>query len=195
LFIHRKLFNQTHELSVVKGETMDTVIYLLIFQGILGGFDVLWNHEWKEKLPTKPSAALEQKIHGVRELFYAVVFLGLAWLAWNGIWACILFIVIIIEVILTAWDFVTEDKTRTLSPTERVTHLVLSMTGGAYVALLIPVLIGWSRLMSELVMVEYGVRSWVLTVLGIGVFLWGIRDLWSGLSLSGQAKSKTHTHA
>jgi hypothetical protein len=174
---------------------MDTVIYILIFQGILGGFDVLWNHEWKEKLPTKPSAALEQKIHGVRELFYAVVFLGLAWLAWNGIWACILFIVIIIEVILTAWDFVTEDKTRTLSPTERVTHLVLSMTGGAYVALLIPVLIGWSRLMSELVMVEYGVRSWVLTVLGIGVFLWGIRDLWSGLSLSGQAKSKTHTHA
>ena len=46
---------------------MNTVIYLLIFQGILGGYDVLWNHEWKEKLPTKLTAALEQKIHGGHE--------------------------------------------------------------------------------------------------------------------------------
>jgi len=167
---------------------METVIYLLIFQGFLGGYDVLWNHEWKEKLPTKPSAALEQKIHGVRELFYAVVFLGLAWLSWHGIWAWIFFGLIVIEVVLTAWDFVTEDKTRTLSPTERVTHLVLSMTGGAYVALLIPVLIEWSRLPSFLVDADYGVRSWALTVLGVGVFVWGVRDLWSGLALSNAAR-------
>lgn len=168
---------------------MEIVIYILIFQGLLGGYDVLWNHEWKEKLPTKPTASLEQKIHGVRELFYAVVFLGLAWLSWNGIWSWILFGIIVVEIALTAWDFVTEDKTRTLSPTERVTHLVLSMTGGAYVALLIPVLIEWSRLPSELVMLDYGVRSWVLSVFGIGVFLWGVRDLWSGLVLSSRTAS------
>lgn len=173
---------------------MEIVIYLLIFQGLLGGYDVLWNHEWKEKLPTKPTAALEQKIHGVRELFYAVVFLGLAWLSWNGIWAWVLFGVIMIEVLLTAWDFITEDKTRKLSPTERVTHLVLSMTGGAYVALLIPVLIEWSRLPSELAGVEYGLRSWVLTVLGVGVFVWGVRDLGSGVALSSKAESQSHAH-
>jgi hypothetical protein len=109
---------------------METISYLLIFQGILGGFDVLWNHEWKEKLPSKLNAALEQKIHGVRELFYAVVFLGLAWLSWNGIWAYVLFAIILIEIALTAWDFVVEDKTRTLSSAERITHLLLSMTGG-----------------------------------------------------------------
>lgn len=177
---------------------MNIVIYLLIFQGFLGGYDVLWNHEWKEKLPTKPTAALEQKIHGVRELFYAVVFLGLAWLAWNGFWAWVLFGVIVIEVVLTAWDFVTEDKTRTLSPTERVTHLVLSVTGGAYIALLIPVLIEWSHLPAALVGVEYGLRSWVLTVLGVGVFLWGVRDIWSGLELTknsiNNTKSNSHAH-
>lgn len=177
---------------------MDIIIYLLIFQGILGGYDVIWNHEWKEKLPTKPTAALEQKIHGVRELFYSAMFLGLAWLAWNGVWAWVLFGVIVIEVVLTAWDFVTEDKTRILSPTERITHLVLSMTGGAYVALLIPVLIGWSRLPSALVGVEYGIGTWVLSILGVGVFVWGIRDLWSGLLLSQdnkgitQIKSRVH---
>ncbi len=53
---------------------MTIVLYLLIFQAILGGFDVLWNHEYQEKLPQQPSAALEQKIHGVRELLYALVF-------------------------------------------------------------------------------------------------------------------------
>ncbi len=47
---------------------MTMVIYLLIFQGFLGGFDVFWNHEWKEMLPKKPTESLEQKIHGVREL-------------------------------------------------------------------------------------------------------------------------------
>lgn len=177
---------------------MDIIIYILIFQGVLGGYDVLWNHEWKEKLPTKPTAALEQKIHGLRELFYAVVFLGLAWFAWNGIWAWGLFGVIIIEIILTAWDFVTEDKTRVLSPTERVTHLALSMTGGAYVAFLIPVLIDWSQMPTALVSIEYGIRSWVLTILGIGVFAWGLRDLWSGSALAKISNSKTklkpHTH-
>jgi hypothetical protein len=171
---------------------MAIVIYLLIFQGFLGGYDVLWNHEWKEKLPTKPAAALEQKIHGVRELFYAVVFLGLAWFSWHGIWAWVLFGVIVVEVLLTAWDFVTEDKTRTLSPTERVTHFVLSMTGGAYVALLVPILVEWSHLPSQLVAVDYGLQSWVLTVLGFGVLFWGVRDLRSGLVLSSPVDSKSH---
>lgn len=171
---------------------MNIVIYLLIFQGAFGGYDVLWHHEWKEKLPTQPTAALEQKIHGVRELFYAVIFIGLAWLAWHGIWAWILSGVMIIEVLLTAWDFVIEDKTRVLSATERVTHLVLSMTGGAYVALLIPVLLDWSYLPSCLAVVEYGFRSWILTILGIGVFIWGVRDFWSGLALSKNSFPKRH---
>ena len=168
---------------------MDIIIGILIFQGLLGGFDVFWNHEWKEKLPDKPSAALEQKIHGVRELFYAVVFIGLAWYTWQGLWAWIFFAVLIIEILLTAWDFVIEDQTRKLSPTERITHLVLSMMGGAYVALLIPVLLAWANLPTALVYTEHGIISWILTLLGTGVFLWGMRDMLSGLSLS-----RKHTH-
>lgn len=163
---------------------MENIIYILIFQGFLGGFDVLWNHEFKEKLPSKPTAALEQKIHGVRELFYAVVFLGLAWLIWQGIWAYVLFGVILIEIILTAWDFVVEDKTRTLSATERITHLILSITGGAYVAFLIPVLFEWSLMPSAITTTDYGMSSWILSALGLGVLAWGIRDLWSGLNLA-----------
>lgn len=163
---------------------MNTIINLLIFQSVLGAYDVIWNHEWKERLPSKPSAALEQKIHGIRELFYAVMFIGLAWQLWQGFWAWIFFCVLVIEVVLTAWDFVTEDKTRVLSAPERVTHLILSMVGGAYIAFLIPVLLDWSNLPSGFVSVEYGLRSWILTLFGIGVFAWGVRDLISGLVLS-----------
>jgi hypothetical protein len=169
----------------MRDATMNSILWLLIFQGCLGGFDVMWNHEWKERLPAQASAALEQKIHGVRELFYAVVFAGLAWYEWRGVWAWIFFTVLGIEVLLTAWDFVVEDRTRRLSPTERVTHLVLSMVGGAYVALLLPVLIAWSRLPSMLAAADYGLRSWVLTLFATGVFAWGLRDLLSGLRLSG----------
>lgn len=93
---------------------------------------------------------------------------------------------LVIEILLTAWDFVIEDKTRLLSPTERVTHLVLSMTGGAYVAFLIPVLIKWSMLPSDMVFHHAGLILWILCLLGLGVFAWGIRDLWSGLKLSEQ---------
>jgi len=163
---------------------MKTVIYVLIFQGLLGGFDVIWNHEWKENLPEKLTANLEQKIHGLRELLYAVIFVGLAWYSWYGFWAWILFGVLVIEILLTAWDFVIEDKTRTLSPNERITHLMLSMGGGAYVALLIPELLSWSQQPSGLANVDYGILSWILTLLGAGVLGWGVRDYWSGMSLT-----------
>jgi hypothetical protein len=126
----------------------------------------------------------EQKIHGLRVLFYALIFLGLAWFTWHGIWAWVLFGVIVIEIGVTAWDFVVEDKTRVFRPMERMTHLVLSMVGGAYVALLIPVLTEWLRLPSIFIRAEYGLWSWILTFLGIVEFAWGIRDLWSGLALA-----------
>ena len=167
---------------------MDYVIGLLLFQGLLGGFDVMWNHEWKERLPSRPSAALEQKIHGVRELFYAVVFIGLAWYEWHGVWAWVFLAVLAVEILLTAWDFVVEDQTRRLSATERVTHLVLSMCGGAYVALLMPVLSEWSQQTSELTAADYGMRSWVLTAFGLGVLAWGWRDLASGLKLATRSR-------
>lgn len=163
---------------------MKTVIYVLIFQGLLGGFDVFWNHEWKENLPSRLTAHLEQKIHGLRELLYAVIFIGLAWFTWDGIWAWILFGLIAIEILLTAWDFVIEDQTRALSPNERITHLALSMGGGAYVALLIPELLRWSQQPSGLSSVDYGILSWILTLLGVGVLGWGVRDYWSGMGLN-----------
>ena len=163
---------------------MTIVLYLLIFQAILGGFDVLWNHEYQEKLPQKPSAALEQKIHGVRELLYAFVFFALASFEWHGYWAVLLSLVLIIEILLTAWDFIIEDQTRRLTAVERITHLVLSINGGAYLALLAPQLWGWASESSQLINIEYGSLSTLLIFFGFAVLVWGIRDLIAGIRLT-----------
>lgn len=163
---------------------MKIVLFLLVCQGFLGCFDVFWNHEWKEKLPGRPSAAREQQIHGARELLYAVLFIGLAWFQWQGRWALAVAGLLAVEILLTAWDFIVEDKTRILGPTERVLHLLLSMGGGAYVALLIPELLHWAALPSALQPADYGALSRVLTLLGGGVFIWGIRDALSGVRLA-----------
>lgn len=171
---------------------MKTVLYVLICQGLLGCFDVFWNHEWKENLPHRLSAKLEQNIHGVRELLYAVIFIGLAWFSWNGLWAWAIFVLLAVEIVLTAWDFIVEDKTRVLSPNERVLHLMLSMGGGAYVALLIPELLRWSQQPTSLAGTDYGILSWILTLLGIGVFIWGLRDCLSGMRLGQMRKNQKH---
>lgn len=159
-------------------------LYLLVFQAILGGFDVLWNHEYQEKLPQQPSAALEQKIHGVRELFYAFVFFGLASFEWHGYWAILLSVLLVIEMILTAWDFIIEDQTRRLSAVERTTHLILSMNGGAFIALLVPLLWNWAYESPRLLAVDYGPLFHLLIFFSFAVWVWRIRDLIAGMRLS-----------
>ncbi len=171
---------------------MKIVLSILICQGLLGCFDVFWNHEWRERLPSRVSAMREQQIHGARELLYAIIFLGLAWYSWHGGWTLAIAGLLAAEILLTAWDFIVEDKTRILGPNERVLHLLLSMGGGAYVALLIPELLRWAALPAALQPENYGVLSWVLTLLGGGVFIWGIRDTWSGMRLSRLRHAREH---
>ncbi|MGR9116460.1 MAG: hypothetical protein ACU85E_11900 [Gammaproteobacteria bacterium] len=160
------------------------VLYLLLFQAILGGFDVLWNHEYREKLPQRPVAALEQKIHGARELLYAVIFFALAGYQWHGHWVLPLTLVLISELMLTAWDFIVEDRTRILTSVERTTHLILSVNGGAFLALLIPVLWNWKDEPNQVLSVDYGSLSLLLDGFGVAVLLWGLRDLIAGIRLS-----------
>ncbi len=112
-------------------------LQLMAAQALLGAFDTLYHHELTESLAQRSSARLELKIHAIRALLYSVLFIGLAGWAWHGAWAWLLIAIFAIEIGLTLWDFVTEDKTRLLPATERITHTVLAMNGGAFVALLL----------------------------------------------------------
>ncbi|WP_443115261.1 hypothetical protein [Herbaspirillum seropedicae] len=163
---------------------MSAVLWLLVAQGVLGAIDVLLNHEWLEDLPHRPGAMLEQAIHGGRELLYALVFAGLAWFEWRGAYALLFAGLLIIEVLLTAWDFVEEDRTRRLSAMERVMHLALSMGGGAYCALLAPVLLRWQQQVTSLHFIDYGPVSWLLSVMAVGVLVWGVRDAMAAWSMT-----------
>lgn len=156
---------------------IDIVLALLIIQGGIGAFDVLYNHEWDAKLPSQPSAKLELKIHSIRAVLYTVVFAGIAWFEWHGIWVFVFGGLLFIEILLTLWDFVVEDKTRRLSAGERIVHTVLAMNGGAYVGFLVYIFVtDWISLPTDLQPVSYGWISWILTAYAIGVFLSGIRD-------------------
>lgn len=163
---------------------MKVILYLLIWQGAVGAFDALWNHEWKENLPNRPAAVTEQFIHGARELLLACLFVGLAWFEWHGLLAWVIAALLATEIVLTGWDYIVEDRTRVLSPNEAVLHLMLSMGGGACVALLVPELLHWADLPDALILTGYGMASWMLTLSGIGAFIWSIRDFLSAAKLS-----------
>ncbi len=163
---------------------MEIVLWMLVVQGAIGAFDVFYNHEWRARLPAQPSATLELKIHSVRAILYAIVFAGLAWFAWHGAWVYAFIGLIGIEIILTLWDFVVEDKTRKLTPLERVTHTVLAMNGGAYVGFLLYIFAtDWIHQPTALEAVNYGWMSWVLSAYAIGVFFSGVRDGIAGLCM------------
>lgn len=154
---------------------METALALLSVQGVLGAWDSLWNHEIGQKLPRRPSARTELKLHAVREFMYALVFAALAWTAWHGAFAWLLAAILLAELGITLWDFVEEDRTRVLPAGERVLHTVLCINFGAILAFLAPELIGWAQRPSAIVAADHGAVSWLLTAYAAGVLAWGVR--------------------
>lgn len=151
-------------------------LQLMAAQGLLGAFDTLYHHELTEALPLRAQAVRELRIHSVRALVYGLLFIGLAGWRWYGAWAAVLFMLFAIEVGLTLWDFVVEDRTRLLPATERVTHTLLAINGGAFIALL--GVAAWQArgLPSALVWHPQGWLSVFLALCGAGVTLSGLRD-------------------
>src|SRR5262245_1098104 len=155
---------------------MSLIAVLLVTQILLGGFDNLWHHELKERLPAKREARVEIALHSGRELCYALLFAGLAWWEWRGAWAAAVAALLVIEICVTLADFVVEDRTRRLPKTERVLHTVLAINFGALLAVLAPTLLAWARLPTAIARVDYGLASWLLTSAAAGVLAWSVRN-------------------
>lgn len=160
-------------------------LILLAVQGTIGAFDVLYNHEWDARLPTKPAAHLELRIHSIRAVLYAILFAGIAWFNWLGQFVWLFALLILIEILLTLWDFVVEDATRKLSSLERIVHTILAMNGGAYVVLLLyEMYTRWIQQPSALEFVDRGWISILLSAYAAGVFLSGVRDGYASYQLT-----------
>ncbi|MYN02705.1 TIGR01777 family protein [Pseudoduganella sp. DS3] len=151
-------------------------LQLMAFQGCLGAFDTLYHHELTEALPQRASARRELAIHALRAMIYGVLFVGLSAWVWQGAWAVVLIALFGVEIVLTLWDFVVEDQTRLLPATERVTHTVLAINGGAFICLLLLASPEWLAAPSGFRYAPQGWLSVFLAACGIGVFASGIRD-------------------
>jgi uncharacterized protein (TIGR01777 family) len=150
---------------------------LITMQIVMGAFDTLYHHELTERLAWRPSQQHELRLHGIRNLLYAVLFLVLGWSEPHGLLAMLTIALLVAELVITLMDFVEEDISRRLPASERITHTLLALNYGAILALGIPVLLGWAGTKSALVPVSYGAWSIVATLAAIGVALFGLRDL------------------
>jgi uncharacterized protein (TIGR01777 family) len=163
-------------------------LQLMAAQGVLGAFDTLYHHELTEALPQRATARLELFIHATRALIYSLLFVGLSAWEWHGTWAIVLLAVFGVELVLTLWDFVVEDRTRLLPATERVTHTVLAVNGGAFIALLAIHAPVWLAQPTGFAWHPYGPLSFFLALCGIGVGASGLRDGWAAINLGRNAK-------
>ena len=170
---------------------MSVALWLLAALGVIGAFDTFYYHEWRARLPAQGrQAAPELKLHAARDLFYAILFGTLPWIGWHGRWALVLIAVIVIEIILTLWDFVVEIAVRKplgdVYAGERVTHAFMGIIYGAMVAWLAPVIWRWWSLPTGLVHERHNVPEMLtvaLLIMAVGVFLSGVRDLYAALGL------------
>jgi hypothetical protein len=162
---------------------MNTILYIALVQGALGAFDTLYYHEYKLRLPKTHTATLELRLHAVRDFAYAVIFFSLGWLEWHGIFAAVFSVLIAAEIFITMWDFIEEDGTRKLPKGERVMHSVMGIVYGVLLAYLAPVVWEWWLAPTGFVRADYGVLSWIMGAMAVGVFGSGLRDLWASLRL------------
>jgi uncharacterized protein (TIGR01777 family) len=151
-------------------------LQLMAAQGLMGAFDTLYHHEGTEALAQRNTARRELAIHAVRSSIYCAMFIGLSAWAWHGVWAWVLLAVFGVEIVLTLWDFVVEDGSRLLPPTERVTHTVLAINAGAFIALLAMNAVDWAARPTALAWQPQGWLGAFLALCGVGVGLSGLRD-------------------
>lgn len=166
-----------HGDDLESGSHLIVALTLLLIQGCLGAFDTLWYHEFKLQLFRNSSARNELVLHAVRDFIYALIFGSLAWVTWNGYLVWILAILLILEIVITLRDFIEEDRTRKVPAGERVMHAIMGLIYGAFIAYLVPEITAWSRIPTGFAQQNYGLVSWILTVMAVGVAISGIRDL------------------
>jgi uncharacterized protein len=150
---------------------------LISIQIAMGAFDTFYHHEMTERLAWRPSQRQELRLHGVRNILYALLFLTLGYVEVHGVFAIAVIVVLVAEVVITLMDFVEEDLSRKLPASERINHTLLALNYGAILILLLPVLIEWAGRSSGIILVSYGYWSWLAAASAAGVILFGMRDL------------------
>jgi hypothetical protein len=79
-------------------------------------------------------ARSELQLHALRDFVYAIIFSTLPWVAWQGRYVLPLIVLLVVEIILTLWDFAVEDWIRKplggVYPGEREMHGIMGIVYG-----------------------------------------------------------------
>ncbi len=153
-----------------------SVWVILSIQVVLGFLDVVIHHELVARLPWRAGAGPELRLHGIRNLAYAAIFLVLAWVLPLGWAALVLVGLLAIEIAITFTDWFVEDATRRLPSTERALHGLLAINFGALVAFLTPVVWEWLHVPTSIRFADRGVWSWLATMASAGLLVMAVRD-------------------
>jgi hypothetical protein len=180
---------------VAPGPALITALSLFVALALLGAFDTLYYHEWRARLPALGVAARDElRLHALRDFVYAILFVTIPWVAWHGFYVFALAALLLIEIILTLWDFVVEDWIRKplggVYPGERVMHAILGIVYGAALACLIPTMHQWWLLPARLAIAAPPpsvILGAILTLMAAGVLLSGIRDWCASTGMRGSA--------
>lgn len=155
---------------------MEPFVIALIAHGIIGGIDVVLNHELIAKIPAQANTGVEQRLHSARELVFAMLFFALAWFQWQGLAAVAIAALLLAELAISTVDTVLELDTSVLPVTERVAHVLLFVNFGIVLALVGQALLAWVQLPTAIARTDYGAPSWVLSALALGALAWSVRD-------------------
>ncbi len=153
------------------------LIALISLQIFFGAADTLLHHEFTERLAWRASQRLELKLHGVRNFFYAAIFVVIGLFEPKGAAAMALLAALALEIVITLWDFVEEDRSRKLPPTERVLHTLLALNYGAILVLITPVLVDWAAAPTTLEPADTGLFAWLCAAAAAATALFGARDI------------------
>ena len=127
---------------------MVNVLWLLVFQGLMGAFDTIYYHEWRGRLAARgPGVAPELKLHAARSFIYTFIYCTLPTLEWGGLWSLVLIALFVAEIVITLLDFRVEVDVRKpmggLFHGERTTHALIGIAYGAMLAYLAPIILAW----------------------------------------------------
>src|ERR1700735_4924839 len=171
---------------------MTLLLWILIaIQIAMGAFDTFYHHEMTERLAWRPSQRYELRLHGVRNILYAWLFLILGWSEVHGFLATMVIAVLVAEIVITLMDFVEEDISRKLPASERINHTLLALNYGAILVLLMPILIDWAGRSTDVKWVSYGYWSVLAAVSAASVALFGLRDLAAARRLARLSETST----
>ena len=155
---------------------MEPFIAALLVHAVIGGIDVVLNHELIAKIPSLPNAGPEQILHSARELVFGALFLALAWFEWHGTTALAIAALLLAELFISTVDTVIEVDTRVLPVTERVLHVALFVNMGVVLVLVGQALLAWWPLPAQVLRADHGMAAWVLSALALAALAWSVRD-------------------